>query len=445
VADTGTDHSPFDAEDEPDPSATIGDLEEADLEGDRAFAPGTARAALGNVGFRRIYIGWLASNVGTWMQNVVLGAYGYVLTGSSVFVSILLFAQLGPLLLFSLVGGSLADRFDRRTLLIIASIEQAFFAFALAVVTTSSSPSLVLIVAMTFGIGVGQALSGPIFSSTLPTLVDRRDLPGAVSLMSANMNLSRVLGAALGPFVYVKWGVSWVFIANGITYFFIIAGVATVAVPRVHIRPGSPQGVRRLLEGFVVAKHDPVVGRILITCATFSFFCLIFIGQMAPMAATNLGISPDSTAFGWLYAIFGFGALLGALSIGTVFAGRDLGRMIRPALICFAVTLAVLASLRASVPAYPVIFVLGMFYFFAITSLSTVLQERLDDHTRGRVMALWIMAFGGTVPLGNLFFGPIIEHTSITFVLFIGVAVALGLAFYADLRDRPTEVAAETT
>jgi predicted MFS family arabinose efflux permease len=438
MADTGIHHSEHDGfdEPEPDPSAVIGDLEEAELEGDKALAPGTARAALGYVSFRRIYIGWLASNIGTWMQNVVLGAYAYELTHSNVFVSIILFAQLGPLLLLSLVGGTLADRFDRRTLLILASIEQAVFAFGLAWVATNPSPSLALLTLMTFGVGVGQALASPIFSAVLPTLVDKRDLPGAVSLMSANMNLSRVIGAALGPFVYVRWGVSWVFVANAITYFFIIAGVATVAIPRVRPRAGAPTGLRRLLEGFVVARGDPVVGRILITCATFSFFCLIFIGQMAPLAGTNLQIDPDSTAFGWLYAIFGFGALLGALSIGTVFARRDLTRMIRPALVCFAITLAVLACLRSPLPAYPVIFVLGMFYFFTITSLSTVLQERLDDHTRGRVMALWIMAFGGTVPLGNLFFGPIIERTNITFVLFIGVAVALGLAAYADLRER---------
>jgi predicted MFS family arabinose efflux permease len=440
MADIGTRRGHDDGfdEPEPDPLTVIGDLEEADLEGDRPFKPGTARAALASVGFRRVYIGWLASNVGTWMQNVVLTAYAYVLTGSPVFVSVILFAQLGPLLLLSLIGGTLADRFDRRLLLVLASIEQAVFAFALAWVVTNPSPSLVVLTATVFGVGVGQALSGPIFSSALPNLVDKRDLPGAVSLMSANMNLSRVIGAALGPFVYVKWGVSWVFLANGVTYFFIIAGVVTVAIPKVRLRAGAPTGMRRLLEGFVVARGDRVVRRILVTCATFSFFCLIFIGQMPVLAADNLGIDPKSTAYGWLYAIFGFGAVLGALSIGTVFAQRDLTRTIRPALLAFAAVLAVLACLRSPLPSYPVIFVLGIFYFFAITSLSTVLQTRLDDHTRGRVMALWIMAFGGTVPLGNLFFGPIIERTSISFALFVGVAVAIGLAIYADLRERAT-------
>ena len=92
--------------------------------------------------------------------------------------------------------------------------------------------------------------------------------------------------------------------------------------------------------------------------------------------------------------------------------------------------------------AYPVIFVLGTFYFFTITSLSTVLQERLDDHTRGRVMALWIMAFGGTVPLGNLLFGPIVDATSIPAGLFVGVAVAILLAFSPRLGEPAVEAVA---
>ena len=93
--------------------------------------------------------------------------------------------------------------------------------------------------------------------------------------------------------------------------------------------------------------------------------------------------------------------------------------------------------IRSPAPAYPMIALVGLFYFAVITSLSTVLQERLDDRNRGRVMALWIMGFGGTVPLGNLLAGPLIEATSITTVVLAGAAIALVLAAYADLTPRP--------
>ncbi len=106
-----------------------------------------------------------------------------------------------------------------------------------------------------------------------------------------------------------------------------------------------------------------------------------------------------------LYACFGLGAALGAITVGTVFAHRSKVKLIRPGFVAFAIVLALFALLREAAPAYPVSALLGYVYFVVITSLSTVLQEHLEDSQRGRVMALWIMGFGGTVPLGVLVAG----------------------------------------
>ena len=121
----------------PDTRLTVEDTEDALLEGDRPFAPGTARAALSYRVSRRVFVGALLSNIGSWMQNVVLGAYGYSLTHSATFVSLLSFAQLVPLMLLSMVGGALADRFDRKWLIILVSIEQTAFALGIAWLTRS--------------------------------------------------------------------------------------------------------------------------------------------------------------------------------------------------------------------------------------------------------------------------------------------------------------------
>jgi predicted MFS family arabinose efflux permease len=420
--------------DESDPLASTPcaeDVEDAELEGDRPFAPGTARAALSYSGFRRVFAGSAASNVGSWMQNVVLGQYAYLLTKSPQFVAIMGFAQLGPLLLLSLVGGSLADRFDRRKLLMVVSVQQALAALVLAFIALDPDPSRLALVLAVFTVGIGQAIAGPTFASVLPSLVDKRDLAGAVSLTSVSMNLSRVVGAAIGPFVFAAVGVSWVFVINAATYFFIIAGVATVTIPSPARQQGGPTGLRRVLSGFGVARRDPIIGRILITVSVFSFFSLVFITQMPTLADVNLGIADKSPVYGWLYATFGIGAMTGALSVGTVFAGWDYGKLVRWGLLAFGACLTTFALLRSPWPAFPVALTLGFVYFMVITSLSTVLQSRLDDANRGRVMAIWIMAFGGTVPIGNLAFGPVIEATSITFAMLIGAAVAVGLSFYA--------------
>ncbi len=413
---------------------TFEDLEDAELEGDRPFRTGTARAALSYSGFRRVFAGSVASNVGSWMQTVVLGAYAYSLTKSAGFVALLAFAQLGPLLFGSLIGGSLADRFDRKKLLIIVSLQQAAFAFGLAWVARDPNPSKTTLVALVFAIGLGQAVAGPTFASVLPSLVQKRDLAGAVSLTSANMNLSRMVGALLGPFVYQAFGVSWVFAANAVTYFFIIAGVATVAIPKPQPpKAGEVTGIRRIVSGFGIARADPIIARVLITLVVFSFFSLVFVVQM-PTVAANFGIDEKSTAYGALYSTFAFGALVGALAVGTIFAGRNLVKLIRLGFVGFTVMLVAFALWRTPAPAYPTAFVLGFFYFLVITCLSTVLQQRLDNNNRGRVMAIWIMAFGGTVPIGNLLAGPIIDGVGITPVLLFGAAVALVLAAVVRLN-----------
>jgi MFS family permease len=426
-----------------EPSLTSEDFEDAELEGDRPFKAGTARAALSYSGFRRVFAGSIASNVGTWMQNVVLIAFATHVSGAG-FAGLVGFAQLGPLLFVSLIGGSFADKYDRRMLLVVISIQQAIFTFALAWVVAQPGASEVWIVTLVLIIGAGQAFAAPTFSSVLPSLVEKRDLAGAVSLTSANMNLSRMVGAVLGGFVYAKYGVAWVFVINAASYFFVIAGVATVNIPRpIPPGPGEVSGIRRVLSGFTIAKADPVLTKVLVTLVVFSFASLVFVVQM-PTVAANFGIDAESTSYGWLYSTFALGAFLGSLSVGSVFAGSDLSRLVRVGLVGFAVTLTVYALLRAPVPAYPVAALVGFFYFLTITSLSTVLQIRLDNSNRGRVMALWIMGFGGTVPIGGLIGGVVIELSSITVVMIVGALVAAALAVYSrmDLSEPAVSPAA---
>ena len=407
------------------------DATDAFVDGDRTLVPGTARSAFSHPTFRTVYLGAFASNIGTWMQNVVLGALAYSLTKSAVFVGIMTAAQLGPLLLFSVVGGMLADAFDRKKLLMVLSMQQAVFSLILAAVTLPHSPNRVAMVAVVFCIGVGNALYAPIFSAVVPVLVPRRDIAGAISLNSVQMNASRVIGPAIGTTIYAAFGPSWVFLVNAVSFAFVILSLLRVTLPAP---PASgSQGLHRLLEGFQVAKADRVVGQCLVVIFVFSFVCLPFITQMPKIAGDHLDIASKSSSYGILYACFGLGAVIGALSIGTVFAHSSKAKLTRYGLVAFAVMLVVFGSLRMAGPAYVAILVLGCVYFAVITSLSTVLQQDLDDRVRGKVMALWIMGFGGTVPFGGLAGGVAMEHVGIVPVLVAGAVVAVLLAVYADL------------
>ena len=170
--------------------------------------------------------------------------------------------------------------------------------------------------------------------------------------------------------------------------------------------------------------------------ATFSLLALPFVVQMPVLAAENFGIEPKSGSYGFLYACFGLGAVIGALSIGTFLASHSLETIVRLGLGGFAISLTTFALLGSPAPAYPMAIIVGFCYFATVTSLSTVLQKRLDDSVRGRVMAIWVMAFGGAVAVGGLIAGPIIDWTSVTAVVLFGAAVAAVLIPYADLTDR---------
>ena len=270
-------------------------------------------------------------------------------------------------------------------------------------------------------------------STLLPHLVGRRDLAGAVSLQSVQINLSRVVGPAIGgvilPFVHA----SGVFEINALTYLFVIGALFMIpAPPRIR---AAESGWRRLSSGFQIASRDPLLRRILLTMTTLSFLCLPFIGLMPVLASRNLGISlGGSPTYGLLYASFGLGATLGAISVGTWLASRPRHTMIRIALGVFAVSLAAFGANRWLPLAFPLVFIVGASYFLAVTVLNTLLQENLADEVRGRVMALWIMAFGGVIPFGLLWGGQLAQRTSMTVVTSIGAVVLAVLAVTTDLR-----------
>ncbi|HEY3722495.1 MAG TPA: MFS transporter [Acidimicrobiia bacterium] len=416
-----------------DHDPTTEEATDALVDGDRTLATGTAVAALRHRDFRVVWAGTFASNIGTWMQNVLLGAFALQLTHDASYVGLVYFAQLGPLLFLAPLGGTLADILDRRKLLIWMQLEQVVFSIVLAVLAASPNPNRWAIFGCVLLIGIGNALSGPAISALLPTLVPREDLPGAVSLQSVQMNLSRVIGPAIGAPLYALLGVGTVFGLNAATYGFAIASLIVARYPPRHARAEAESPLRRFLSGFRLAAADPLIRRILITMTTFSFFSLTFVGLMPEIAEANFDIGPKSIVYGLLYATFGLGAALGAVTVGTYLAHRSKAMIARRSLVAFAAVLAVFALVRNPALAFPVAFVLGFVYFMVITALSISLQQHLDDAIRGRIMALWIMAFGGVVPLGVLAGGALVGVTTITVVMLVGAVVALGLAWYCDL------------
>lgn len=379
---------------------------------------------------------WMASfssSIGTWMQNVVLPLYVLDRTDSASMVGLMVFAQLGPLLFLSIPAGVIADRFDRRKWLIAMQLLQLAFSALLAPLAAADAPIWAIFL-VALGVGMGNALNAPAWSAMLPTLVDRDDIAGSVSLNSAMINGSRVVGPIIVAVLRSSGvSISQIFLINAVTYLFVVGALLRTRVP-APVKVVHAPGWRQLTAGVQIAKANPAVWRLLVTVFTFSLLSLPYVGLFAAVVRLNFGVDKGSTTYEWLYATWGFGACFGGLAIGTVFVGWDKRSVIRYGFLAFAIALAAFAAVREPVGAFVVAPLLGFAYFATTTSMNTVLQSRLEDHERGRVMSLWFMAFGGTVPLGNLVFAPVIDAVGARWVLLGGALWALFLAWWCDIE-----------
>ena len=350
---------------------------------------GTTRDALAIPSFRRLYIGSFLSGIGRWMQAAALGVLAWEISGSSGYLGAIIFANLGPLALLSLLGGSLADTGNRRRILFLTQIWQLIWTVVLAINVADGEIGQTTLLVIVFIIGLGQGIYAPTFTSVIPELAGRNNLQAAVALNSMSMNGARVIGPALGGWLTSRFGFAEVFSFNAVTYLFVLVAIILTTIPPASAEPRNLGD--RLFGGFRIAFRAPQVGRPLTLMCLFSFFCLPFIGQLPAIAEVNLNIDAKGTQYGWFYAMFGFGALFGAALVGTVLLQTRRSLLIRLSLIGFGVTLAWLVFLRSISVGYVAIFLVGLFYLILPTTLSTYWQEHVDENIRGRVAAIWVL------------------------------------------------------
>lgn len=398
------------------------------------YRPGSIRAALSYRKFRVLFVATSLSNVGTWMQNFALPAYIDHRTGSAALVGLVVFAQLGPLFLISIPAGLLADRVDRTRLVVAMQCVMLALSVVLALLT-SRDASIGAVFAAQLGIGIANSVQAPAFSASFPMLVERPDLPGAVSLNSAQINGSRIAGPAVAALLAaVGVGIPGLFLFNAVTYVCLIVPLLVLGLPAPPRVVRATNFARHLTRGLRTARHRAVLRNCLLTMFLFSLMCLPFVGLFPSVARLNLGLSPEGGTYKALYITWGAGAFLGAVAIGSWMSHHDKRRVVRAGLAVFALSLGVFAVLSNVAAAFVVSAVLGFAYFAVATALASIFQQNLANSERATVMPLWFMAFGGTVPFGNLIGGPIVDRIGARPVLLFGAIAALGLAELFDLR-----------
>jgi MFS family permease len=360
------------------------------------------RRALQSRSFLPYFLGSVLSNVGTWFQNIAAGLLIYELTGSTLLVGTVNFAQFVGAFALASWAGAAADRFDRRWLLLVTQVVAGATAATLALLTAAGLVTAPIVIALSFVLGLALAFMVPALLSLVPLLVERRDLDAAVSLNSLTFNLARAVGPVLGALVAERLGYGPAFGLNALS-FIAFALCLLLVRPQGQQRVSGPRP--RLRVAIDDVRREPVWLALLVVVAAISFTADPIM-TLAPELAKDVFGGTDLDA-GLLVGSFGAGATCTALTLTGWLRGRP------NALVGALVVQAAGMMLVGLAPSLEVA-MLGMVisgggYLAAVTRATTRLQTEVPDVLLGRVMALWSLSFVGSRPFAALLDGAVAE------------------------------------
>jgi MFS family permease len=375
------------------------------------------------------FAGNLFSNCGTWFQNLAQALLIYRLTGSTLLVGVVNFAQFVGTFALAPWAGAAADRFDRRRLLLVTQLLAVAVTAVLAAVAAAGAATAPVVIGLALVLGVTTAFSTPAMLALVPLLVPTHELAGAVALNSVTFNLARAIGPVAGAVVIARLGIPAAFTLNAVSYLALVAALLVVE-PRPQAAP--PHQRPRIRESLGLVMADARLGLLLLAVMALSLTADP-VNTLTPGFATQLFHQPDTIA-GLLVGAFGTGAVVAAFSVGRPSAHVE--RRV-------AITLAVLAGGMAAfavapnlATALPALAIGGFGFLAANATATTAIQLEVEDAQRGRVMALWSVAFLWMRPFGSLADGAIASTVGLRPATLAMAAPAAAVAAVLVLRPR---------
>lgn len=362
--------------------------------------------ALRHADFRLFWTGNFVSNIGSWMHNVAQGWLVLQLTNSPWWLGVLGFAQQVPALMFSLLGGVLADRAPRRQLLLTTQTIMLVLALVLAALVSLDWITVPLIVTLAFLTGTTMALNAPSYQAALRDLVEPRDTLNAIALNSIQFNTSRVLGPSLAGFLIAGVGVAACFYLNALSYVALLYAIVRVRFPLRESREAASVH-EDIVEGFRYMRAHREILLLVLLVAMVSTFGLPYLVMMPAFARDVLHVGPKG--LGYLVAAAGAGALAGGIHLAVLKPHRRRGPLVLgAALVFFAALLLFCFSRKPTLSGLLLAFVGGAMVS-SVATVNSLIQTVVPDGIRGRVLSMHTMAFLGFTPLGSLLVGALAE------------------------------------
>jgi MFS family permease len=382
--------------------------------------------------YRRYIAGQSVSLAGTWMQSVAQGWLVLQLTGSGTAVGLVTAFQFVPVLLFGTLGGVIVDRVDTKRLLVVTSTVFGVLALTLGILTITDTVQLWMVFAIAAGFGLVTVVDNPARQTFVLQLVGPDNLANAITLNSVNINLARVVGPAFAALLISTVGIGPCFIANAVSYLFVIVALLAVSRAELHPRVIAARAKGQVREGLRYVRSSPALRTPLVM--------MVLIGTLAYEFQVSLPIMAKYT-FGGTAGTYGI--MTGAMGVGAVLGGLATASRSRQGLlplVQISGVFGVLILLVAVSPTLPVAVVslvaVGAASIMFLARANTTLQLSADPAMRGRVMALWTVAFLGSTPVGGPIIGWIGQHVGARWALSIGGVTCLVAAAYGAWQHR---------
>ncbi len=401
--------------------------------------------ALRHRNFRLFWFGQLISLIGTWMQSIGQAWLVLQLTHSAWLLGVVGALQFLPVMLFSLLGGVLADRFPKRGVLLFTQSFAMLQAAVLWILVASGKVQIWEVLVLASLLGLTNSVDMPTRQAFVVEMVGREDLPNAIALNSSVFNMARVVGPGLGGLIIAILGIAPLFLLNAISFVPVIVGLALIRMNELHAlskqtitrgETSKQSTLQSLREGLEYVLHTPSVLLIIAVVGIISLFGINF-NVILPLFATDV-LNSGAMGFGFLSAAFGLGSLISALWL----AWGNRKPSVQYLLIA-AMAFCILEILFALSHLYMISLILIAAVGFTMIAFSansnTALQTVTPDHLHGRVMSVYMVVFAGSVPLGNLFTGGLAHFYGASISLLVGACLSLVAAVVGWILRSPAE------
>ena len=386
------------------------------------------RALKAHRNFRIFWIGQAVSLTGSWVQIVAQGWLALELSNDPFIVGVVSAAGSFPVLVFSLYGGVIADRYDKRKLVMIGQGLLALEAALLWWFVVSDTITIPWLLALATFAGVVSAFEIPARQALLIELVVRDDLMDAIALNTSAFNLARILGPSIAAAVIASAGLAWCFGLNTLSFSAVLAGLFLLRLPP-YVRPiDRPSPMAGLREGIAYMFATTEIVVVMRMVSVFSIFGVPYLTLMPVFAREALGLG--ASGYGLLMTITGVGALSGALFLAAVGGRIQRGRLFATASIAFPLMILALSATRQPPVAGFVLLLCGLFMILQTALANGILQAIVPDELRGRVMAAYVVVYVGFAPIGSFTGGALARVVGIEWTLAAGGGVMLLFALW---------------